>query len=294
MNTNLLTIYTDGGASPNPGPGGWGAVLLEGSEVRELSGGEERTTNNRMELTAAIRALESLGGEPREVRLITDSQYLRRGVTEWLAGWQARGWRKKTGDEVLNADLWKRLAAVISSHRIEWSWVKGHSGDRWNERADELATEAGRKLRPSPPPPPVAEGEVFLKVSCSRGRGGWAALIRDAAGERVLQGRRQRTTANELEVLAAAEALEAAAGDGSLSVFTGSDYLRLGATRWLAGWRRKGWRTATGKAVQNRAAWERLAAAMKGRKLYWPGAGDDPDAMARLAQALGRAAGGGR
>src|SRR4051794_8617076 len=140
-----ITVYTDGGADPNPGAGGWAAILLDraSGKVRELSGGEPVATNNRMELTAAIRALEALTRRCR-VHLFTDSLYLRKGITEWLPGWIARGWRRKDG-VLQNEDLWQRLAVLIGEHDIRWDWIKGHAGNRWNERADQLATLEIRK-----------------------------------------------------------------------------------------------------------------------------------------------------
>lgn len=133
-----VVIYTDGACSPNPGPGGFGVLILAAGGKRELSGGEQQTTNNRMEMMAAIVALESLD-RPCQVRLHTDSQYLRDGITAWVAGWQRRGWRTKKNEPVKNADLWRRLLIATEDHEIEWVWVRGHSGDPGNERADELA-----------------------------------------------------------------------------------------------------------------------------------------------------------
>lgn len=133
-----VEIHTDGACSGNPGPGGWGAVLSWGAKEKELSGGEALTTNNRMELTAAIESLESLK-RPMTVILWTDSQYLRQGITLWLAGWRARGWRTADKKPVKNQDLWERLDAARLRHRVEWRWLKGHAGDPLNERADELA-----------------------------------------------------------------------------------------------------------------------------------------------------------
>ena len=138
-----VTVYTDGACFGNPGPGGWAAVLSFGSQEKVLSGCEPDTTNNRMELTAAIQALQSLK-RPCRVDLFTDSEYLRRGITEWLAGWKARGWRRKDGP-LLNADLWQALDAVQARHQVEWSWVHGHAGHPANERVDRLAREAIRK-----------------------------------------------------------------------------------------------------------------------------------------------------
>jgi ribonuclease HI len=135
----IVEIYTDGACSGNPGPGGWGAVLTYGGRVRELSGGEATpTTNNRMELTAAIQALESLT-RPSQVRLHTDSVYLRSGITSWLAGWKRNNWRTAGKQPVKNEDLWRRLDSVAARHEIQWLWVKGHAGDPGNERADALA-----------------------------------------------------------------------------------------------------------------------------------------------------------
>lgn len=133
-----VVIYTDGACSGNPGPGGWGAILMFGAHERELWGGEPATTNNRMELMAAIAALEALT-RPCEVTLFTDSQYVRQGITEWLAGWKARGWRTADKKPVKNEDLWRRLDLARAHHRVQWKWVKGHAGDPLNERADALA-----------------------------------------------------------------------------------------------------------------------------------------------------------
>ena len=136
----MVVIHTDGACSGNPGPGGWGAVLRYGRHVKELHGGEAEppTTNNRMELMAAIRALESLS-RPSVVRLFTDSVYLRSGVTSWLPGWQRNGWRTAAKQPVRNEDLWRRLVEAMAPHTVEWLWVKGHAGDEGNERADALA-----------------------------------------------------------------------------------------------------------------------------------------------------------
>jgi len=131
-------IYTDGACSGNPGPGGWGVVLQYGSAVRELHGGEPLTTNNRMELTAVISALEALN-RPVQVTLYTDSTYVLNGVTKWLPGWQRNGWLTAGKKPVKNVDLWQRLAAAMARHEVTWQWVKGHNGDPGNERADELA-----------------------------------------------------------------------------------------------------------------------------------------------------------
>jgi ribonuclease HI len=131
-------IYTDGACSGNPGPGGWGAVLRYGGHLKEMHGGEKATTNNRMELMAAIRALESLS-RPSTVELYTDSKYVLDGITKWLPGWERNGWKTSAKQPVKNVDLWQRLVAAKQPHKVTWHWVKGHNGDPGNERADELA-----------------------------------------------------------------------------------------------------------------------------------------------------------
>ena len=276
--TPEITVYTDGGADPNPGAGGWAAILLDraSGKVRELSGGEPVATNNRMELTAAIRALEALTRRCR-VHLFTDSLYLRKGITEWLPGWIARGWRRKDG-VLQNEDLWQRLAALILEHDIRWDWIKGHAGNRWNERADQLATLEIRKQQggaarlartaPAPAEPPAAE--VFLRVSGGRGKGGWASLVRRQDEEIVLSGGLSAVTSNQLDLLGAIAALESLPAGISVAVHTGSDYLRNGARSWLPGWKQRGWKTKEGQPVQNRDLWERLERAMLARRVIWP------------------------
>ncbi len=143
-----VIIYTDGACKPNPGPGGWAAILRYREHEKILSGGDPDTTNNRMELQAAISAFEALGGSCR-VELHTDSSYLKLGITEWLPSWIARGWRKSDRKPVRNADLWQRLHELTQQHQVRWHWVQSHSGDPLNERVDSLAYQAiGASSRP--------------------------------------------------------------------------------------------------------------------------------------------------
>jgi ribonuclease HI len=141
-----VLIHTDGGCAGNPGPGGWAAVLRHGERVREISGGEPATTNNRMELRAAIEGLRALK-EPCTVQLFTDSEYLRNGITQWIKGWKARGWITKDKQPVKNADLWRELDSACARHRVTWGWLKGHAGHADNERCDVLAGEAIQAIR---------------------------------------------------------------------------------------------------------------------------------------------------
>jgi ribonuclease HI len=139
-NETAVVIYSDGACSGNPGPGGWGALLIYGGKSRELSGGEPATTNNRMELQAATEALDALT-RPSTVELHTDSQYVRNGITQWIHRWKRNGWRTAGKDPVKNEDLWRRLDEATRRHRVTWHWVKGHAGHEQNERADALARE---------------------------------------------------------------------------------------------------------------------------------------------------------
>jgi ribonuclease HI len=148
---SVVEIYTDGACRGNPGPGGWAALLTFDGKQRELSGAEAHTTNNRMELTAVIRALQALK-RPVAVRLYTDSEYVRRGVTEWLASWKARGWRTAERKPVKNQDLWQELDPLAAARQVEWHWVKGHSGVPGNERVDRLANEAIDRMLSGIPP----------------------------------------------------------------------------------------------------------------------------------------------
>lgn len=146
MSQTVVEISTDGACLGNPGPGGWGAVLRYKGNEKELSGAEPDTTNNRMELTAAIEGLAALT-RPSQVILYTDSVYVRDGITKWVAGWQRNGWKTSAKKPVKNAELWQRLVDEAARHSVDWRWVKGHNGDHYNEIADTLATTAARALR---------------------------------------------------------------------------------------------------------------------------------------------------
>ena len=144
--SKIVEIFTDGACSGNPGPGGWGAILRYGETEKEMNGGEPQTTNNRMELMAAIMAIEAVK-RPCEIHLHTDSEYLRQGITTWIHSWKARNWKTADKKPVKNVDLWQRLEAAIETHDVHWHWVKGHSGHKENDRADELARLAIRQMK---------------------------------------------------------------------------------------------------------------------------------------------------
>ena len=274
-----VTIYTDGGSEPNPGPGGWGALLIAENETeREISGAAAQTTNNRMELTAAIEALRALT-QPCTVTLHTDSLYLRNGITRWLPAWIARGWRRKDGQPVQNDDLWRTLNAETQRHTITWQWVKGHAGNEYNERVDRLATTARRALTgddPAPSAPDPAsdfapEYEIALRVSVAGKACGWAARVVTTTTDAMIThtGRESATTSNRLVLVAAREALHETPPGAAVRVYCPDDYLFRGMTEWVTGWQRRGWRTASGSAVKHQDAWQALVAEADRHHVEW-------------------------
>ena len=265
-----VEIYTDGACNPNPGPGGWGAVLLTGGggEPVELSGGEADTTNNRMELTAAIESLAILS-EPHRVILFTDSKYLKRGITEWLARWRHSNWQTAARTAVKNRDLWQDLAAKIEHHTVQWRWLKGHADNRWNERADALARGAIRK----PPPPVKDHGAIHLFTAVAYQNktfiGGWGVVLRFRKKVKVLYGHTPSTTGNRMHLKAAVEGLSAIKRPYPIHLYTYSGYLKDGATRWVRQWAATGWRTKEGNPVRHRDLWTRLYRLSKRYEIQW-------------------------
>jgi len=284
-----VTIYSDGGADPNPGPGGWGAVLIfiksDGSEVvKELSGGHEETTNNRMELTAAIESLRALK-QACAVEFYTDSVYLKNGVTKWMEKWLATDFKK---GKIENVDLWQQVNVEVSRHRINWHWVKGHAGNHYNERADQLATAAIPRAEIVQDPTAV---KLYPRVSCigNPGAGAWAVVIASPHGdERLLSGGRRKTTPNELDLLSAIAALNELPVGGSAHLYTGSSYLQTGITQWVPAWKRSNWIKKTGGEVKYRELWEQLDALAQARHINWILYKDDtrPAALDQLDQPL--------
>lgn len=260
-----LVIYTDGACSPNPGPGGWGAVVISNGEiVTELSGFEEHSTNNRMELTAAVSVLESFA-EPVKVVLYTDSIYLKNGITEWILKWQANNWRTADRKEVKNSDLWRRLLTETGRHQVDWRWVRGHGNDRFNIRADELAV-AARKSRQASTSAPGSKGlsddriHFFTGVTCrhAAGVGGWSVILNWRSHVRAIGAGVKGLTANQLYLEAVINGLRTLKKELPVEVHTHSGYLYEGATSWLVGWKQRNWRTREGEEVSNKARWKEL------------------------------------
>lgn len=254
-----VRIYTDGSCSPNPGPGSWAAIVLDDHQQRtELTGTAKSTTNNRMELTAALKALQSLSSRHR-VRLFTDSRYLKDGITEWLPTWQQRDWSTITGEAVRNRDLWRALTVEIERHQVEWSWVRGHADDPLNNEVDELARDARPKQAlPLDDPNGV---HIFLAITWRQksASGAWAGIMRFREHYRVIGGTRQTGTGNGLHIFSATEALQLLKRKLPIHIYTTSGYLKDGAGNWLRQWQRRDWSTRDGQEVSNREEWQALA-----------------------------------
>ncbi len=291
-----VNIYTDGGCDPNPGPGGWAAILRWDDREWVLSGNDPDTTNNRMELlapAAALALLEGLLGRC-QVAIYTDSEYLRQGITEWIDGWVARGWRTSDRQPVKNQDLWRLLHRLTQAHEVSWHWLKGHAGHPFNERADRLATEALRALRRGPGAPDAhyaagdggpaphlplgrqVEGagpnvEICVKASCrgAQGPGGWGAVLRMDEHTRALSGAEPATTANAMLIRGAVEALKALKRPCRVVLYSDADYLVKGASLWVQNWQARGWQTRDGRPVANREEWGALLEAARPHQVTW-------------------------
>ena len=269
-----VTIYTDGGCKPNPGPGGWGAVVLrEGDDPVELHGSAAKTTNNRMELQAAEEALLALE-EPSRVDLYTDSTYVRNGITKWLAGWRRKGWVTSSKKPVQNRDLWKKLDEATRRHEVRWHWVEGHAGDRWNERAHELASLGLGKAMPDRPaqttgPAPDVEAWLGIAWSAKKGVGAWGVVLRSGEHEKFLAGARSMESPNAAHIVSALEALRALKRPTPIRVHSVSDYLVQGASQWVHGWKRSGWTTRQGDPVKNADLWRALDREAARLKVQW-------------------------
>lgn len=288
-----VTIYTDGGAKPNPGPGGYGVLIRHADYVEELSGAEHDTTNNQMELMAAIVALESLE-QSSSIDFYTDSIYVKNGITSWIKKWLKSNWLNSKKQPVANQELWQRLHDAIQRHDINWRWVKGHDGDPDNERVDQLATEArcaltGEALTvaetDNTPSKPIPQGVpwAYLKAvyDHKRNKGAWAVIIADDEEERQITRPAHGMTQNQMTLEAAIQLLESVKPDEAIAVFTDSEYLQKGMSEWIEGWIKRGWQTSSKKPVKNSRQWKQLNALAQARNVTWHYTSDDDDYLHR-------------
>jgi ribonuclease HI len=263
-----VIIYTDGGADPNPGVGGWAAILKADGREKILTGNDPWTTNNRMELQAAVAALGALK-RPAEVKIFTDSEYLSRGITEWITRWNKDGWKRK-GQPIPNADLWQELWKLEQEHEVEWKWVRGHAGNPMNERADRLATAARQEIVA----PVIIESDaprLFVRASCkgNPGPGGWGVVLQRANDTEQVSGSEPKTTNNRMELVGVIEGLRLLPRNSEVIVYSTSDYVLTGATRWVKGWRSRNWLKRDGKPVSNLDLWQELDRLMSIYRIKW-------------------------
>jgi ribonuclease HI len=269
-----VIIYTDGGADPNPGLGGWAAVLQSGGRERVLTGNDPWTTNNRMELQAAVAALSALE-RPSEVEFYTDSEYLSRGISEWINRWSEAGWKRK-GKPIPNADLWQALWELKQRHEIVWQWVRGHAGNPMNERVDKLATAARQEISGDVAIDSTSP-RLYVRASCkgNPGPGGWGVVLERGESTEQASGSESSTTNNRMELVGAIEGLQLLPTNSEVILFTTSDYVFSGATRWIKGWRARQWLKRDGKPVSNRDLWQELDRLTSNYRIQWISAKGD-------------------
>jgi ribonuclease HI len=291
--SQVITIHTDGACKGNPGPGGWGVILQTNGAEKELFGGEHDTTNNRMEMTAVIQALQALS-RPCAVELYTDSEYVIKGSSEWLPAWKKRNWRTAKKEPVKNADLWKLIDEQLGRHDVVFHWVRGHSGHALNERADALANKGVASLkkdgasRPAlierAPAPDVGQGtlefnpvitvqpsiRIYADGSSRKTKaGGWGVVIINHGVETEMSGWSFDTTNNRMELEGPIQALQALPVGRSAHITTDSEYVQKGIEEWIKDWRKRGWRTSSNKPVKNVDLWVKLETLCAERKVSW-------------------------
>jgi ribonuclease HI len=271
-----VVIYSDGGADPNPGVGGWAAILRAGGREKVLTGNSPWTTNNQMELQAAIAALQALR-RPSSVEFHTDSEYLRKGITDYIGVWAENDWKRK-GKPVANAELWQKLWALAKQHDIDWRWVKGHAGDPINERVDGLARRARLELTSEEQVSPDAP-RIYARGSCkgNPGPGGWGVVVERGDDTEQISGSEAGTTNNRMELKAVIEGLRLVLPETEVQVITTSDYVYQGATRWIKGWRERDWKKRDGQPVSNQEMWKELDRLADEASVRWVNAKGRPD-----------------
>lgn len=276
MTKPKVTIFTDGACSGNPGAGGWGALLIYPDQQQTLSGGSAQTTNNQMELTAAIMALESLE-EPHEITLYTDSQYVKNGIESWLANWKRSGWVNSKKDPVANKELWQQLDSARTRHTVQWKWVRGHAGNEYNEQVDQLARREIARLRGkafeekpiaktnTPQDPNAIVIYTSVDIAPKAKDGAWAVVIVTPEGQTEAARAMQGTNDYQLALTAVVTALETIPPTGTVTVYTENETVQKGATTWIKNWRKNGWKNSKGEPIAHQALWQRIDAVIADR-----------------------------
>lgn len=299
-----IEAWTDGACKGNPGPGGWGALLRQGNMETEIKGGSEQTTNNRMEMMAAIETLSAIPSQNTPITISTDSQYLRDGITKWISGWKAKGWVTSNKTPVKNQELWIKLDNLCDQHKVYWTWVKGHNGHPENERADRLAVAGIPNSKKQtlnknqdyietnmiqPPTVPAAlvvteisfddfmktakksiPLEIQIQVQVINAKGGWAAAFSQENRTAYTSGFIMHTTLPQLELLTAINCIEMFSTPYVINmVYNPDQYIYKGITSWIKGWESNGWTTSSGSEVKYKDQWIKLNELCSSHHIFW-------------------------
>jgi ribonuclease HI len=279
MSEQNVQIYTDGACQSNPGPGGWGAIILyPDKSPLKINGGEKSTTNNQMELTAVIKALESIAHSKDKIVIYTDSKYVKEGITNWLDKWKQKNWKTSLNTPVKNKLLWQSLDFCTKERDIQWKWVKGHAGNKWNEIADQLAREAvpnvkiqaEEKVDKLPIDDPDAI-HLFIAIAFSskKKEGAWAAYLRYKTHTKNVSGKVENASSNQIHICSAIGGLKLIKKKFPIHVYTLSDYLKDGASIWIRNWHRNNWKTKEGEPVKHKGLWISLQQLTQGHRIMW-------------------------
>jgi len=279
MSAQTIQIYTDGACQSNPGPGGWGAIILHPNEAPiKLNGGEKNTTNNQMELIAVIKALESIKKSHDKIVLYTDSKYVKEGITNWLDQWKKNNWKTSLNTPVKNQSLWQNLDSCTKKLNIQWEWVKGHAGNRWNEAADQLArlaipnisTNENKKIDELPIDDPDAI-HIFTAIAFSSKKkaGAWAAYLRYKTHTKSISEIVENASSNQIHICSAIGGLQMVKKKYPIHLYTLSDYLKDGASKWIRNWHKNNWKTKEGEAVKHKELWISLQQLTQAYQIKW-------------------------
>jgi ribonuclease HI len=281
MSQQTIQIYTDGACKSNPGPGGWGAIILVPDHPpHKINGGEKRTTNNQMELLAVINALNSINNKNDQIILYTDSKYVMEGITNWLDKWKQNNWKTSLNTPVKNKSLWKQLEASMESLNIQWKWVKGHAGNQWNEVADQLARSAVPSIDTKVEKEKIVEKlptddpntiHIFTAIAFSskKKEGTWAAYLRYKTHTKSISGKVENASSNQIHICSAIGGLQLVKKKYPIHVYTLSDYLKDGASMWVRNWHNNNWKTKEGEPVKHKELWIKLQHLTRPYQIKW-------------------------
>lgn len=279
MTEKTIQIYTDGACKSNPGPGGWGAIILYPDRPpHKINGGEKITTNNQMELTAVIKALETIQESTDRIVLFTDSKYVKEGITNWIDNWKKNNWQTSLNSPVKNYSLWQNLDNCAKNLDIQWEWVKGHADNQWNVAADKLAcsavpsidTNVEKIIEKLPVDDPDAI-HIFTAIAFSAKlkTGAWAVYLRYKTHTKSISGTMENTSSNQLHICSAIGGLQLVKKKYPIHLYTLSDYLKDGASIWIRNWHRNNWKTKEGEPVKHKDLWISLQQLTQAYQIKW-------------------------